>query len=234
MSPAVIFDVDGVLVDSYRAHFQSWRDVAAEHGLTLSEGQFAATFGQTSRTIIRRLWGEDLTDREVERFDQRKEARFRRLVAADFPTMDGAVELIAALREAGFALAVGSSGPPANIALALERMGAPSAFAVVVHGADVTRGKPDPQVFEMAAARLGVPPPDCAVIEDAPAGIAAANAAGMASVALVSTGRHAADFADANADLTVTSLRALSPPLIRRLIEKASAHSNDQETMSGY
>jgi beta-phosphoglucomutase len=186
---AVIFDMDGVLVDSYRAHWQSWRMMAAEIGRGLTEEQFLRTFGRTSREIIAEHWGAAaLTEEQVLAFDRRKEALYREIVAHDFPAMDGARELIVELHAAGFKLAVGSSGPPENVALALEKLGVCNLFHAVVTGADVTRGKPDPQVFLLAAQRLGVEPRHCAVIEDAPVGIAAANAAGMTSIALLSTG----------------------------------------------
>lgn len=218
MRRAVIFDVDGVLVDSYDAHFRSWRDVLRENDLDMSESEFAETFGRTSREIIRRFWGDAVDDATARAIDDRKEALYRDLVHAAFPAMDGAVELIDALRAAGFALAVGSSAPPENVQLTLDLLGRREAFAVTVTGRDVTRGKPDPQVFQLAAERLGIAPARCAVIEDAPAGIRAANAARTMSVALVGTASRAALRA-AGARLTVGSLRELGPELLSRLID---------------
>ena len=213
----VIFDMDGVLVDSYQAHWQSWHFMADELGKGLTEAQFVSTFGRTSREIIAEHWGANsLTPEEIAEFDRRKEALYRELVDRDFPAMDGASELIRALSGAGFRLAVGSSGPPENVALAVERLGAGQYFNTLVTGRDVTRGKPDPQVFLLAAERMGVAPADCAVVEDAPVGIAAANAAGMASIALLSTG-HTAESVKA-AKLIVNSLRDLSPERIAGLI----------------
>lgn len=206
---AVIFDVDGVLVDSYQVHFQSWQRVAAEYELELTEDQFAAMFGRTSRENIVEFWGsEQLSEDQITQLDRSKEAAYRELVAVDFPAMDGAVELIRSLYDSGFALAVGSSAPPDNVDLTLEKLGTRALFDAVVTRADVTRGKPDPQVFLIAAERLGVLPKRCAVIEDSPAGITAANAAGMTSIALVSTGHE--DESLAAADLRVHSLRELS------------------------
>src|SRR5262245_23463193 len=184
---AVIFDVDGVLVDSYQAHLHSWVLMAREHGLEITEEEFASTFGQTSREIIVRFWGPGLDAAAREALDARKEAIYRDLIRVEFPAMPGAVALIDALAADGFLLAVGSSGPPENVALTLERIGRRERFQGIVTGRDVTRGKPDPQVFEIAAERLDVPAHRCAVIEDAPVGIVAARAAGMASVALVGT-----------------------------------------------
>lgn len=210
---AVIFDVDGVLVDSYDAHFESWSRMAREVGREMTLGQFAATFGRTSREIIEHHWGQGtLSDAEIREFDDRKEALYRDIVRDAFPAMDGAAELIAALHAAGVPVGVGSSGPPENVALAIERLGVESVVAARVTGRDVTRGKPDPQVFLLAAERLDVVPARCAVIEDAPAGIAAANAAGMLSIALQSTGHTPEDAREARH--VVQSLRELSPDVI--------------------
>ncbi|MCP4663302.1 MAG: HAD family phosphatase [bacterium] len=219
MHQAVIFDVDGVLVDSYEAHFQSWKIVAAESALALGAAQFAETFGRTSRDIIRLLWpgGRELDEGTVRALDERKEAIYREIIAEDFPVMDGARELVEALGAAGMRLAVGSSGPPENVELVLDQLGGRALFAAVVTGRDVRRGKPDPQVFLIAARRLNVPAAECVVVEDAPAGIQAAKAAGMAGVALVSTGRRAEEFDGVQPDLVVRSLRELSAERLRGL-----------------
>ena len=219
MERAVLFDVDGVLVDSFEAHFQSWLRLAEENGFSFTREDFTATFGRTSRDIIAALWPVDHLDAEqIRSLDDRKEALFRGLVAADFPSMDGAAELIDGLAEAGFLLAVGSSGPPENISLVLERLGRKEAFGAVVTGMDVTAGKPDPQVYLLTAERLGIEPERCVVVEDAPAGIAAARAADMASIGLASTGRTVQELR--RADLVVRSLRELTPQVIRALIER--------------
>jgi beta-phosphoglucomutase len=218
---AVIFDVDGVLVDSYHAHCESWGKLATHHGLRVSESQFAAVFGRTSREIIAELWHDQrLTSGKIAELDAEKEAIYRAIVAERFPAMDGAPELIHALDDAGFALAVGSSGPPENIFLTLDRLGVRVLISVVVTGLDVERGKPDPQVFLLAAGRLGIAPSRCAVVEDAPAGIAAANAGGMTSIALVSTGHSPESLAAAH--LRVQSLRELTPQRIRGCVQSAS------------
>jgi beta-phosphoglucomutase len=218
----VIFDMDGVLVDSYQAHLQSWRETARAWGRDMTEAQFARTFGRVSREIIAEHWGHDaLSEADLQTFDHEKEAAYRRIVASNFPAMDGARELIAALHSAGFKLAVGSSGPPENVQLAIDRLQSASLFHALVTGRDVTRGKPDPQVFLVAAQRLGLEPGRCAVIEDAPVGIAAANAAGATSIAMLSTGHTREKTAAANPLLIVNSLRELSPASIVRLIGQA-------------
>ncbi|QDU95613.1 HAD family hydrolase [Lignipirellula cremea] len=214
---AVIFDVDGVLIDSYHAHFESWRIVAAEHGMVMTPEDFHATFGRTSRETVRAAWPErSFSDEQVRQLDEEKEAVYRKLLAENFPAMPGAVALIADLAATGVGLAVGSSGPPPNVRLTLDLLGCKEQFQVVVTGADVTRGKPDPEVFLTAAQRLGLSPADCLVIEDAAAGIKAAQSAGMKAVGLVSTGHTRQELAAADllvdqlADLTVARLQQLA------------------------
>ncbi len=213
---AVIFDVDGVLVDSYQAHFQSFRAMLEKLGTKFTESQFRATFGRTTRDIVAELHDGEMTDEEIRHFDDRKEALFRDIVRQDFPAIDGAVELVNSLADAGFALAVGSSGPPENVQLTLNCLACGNRFAAQVTGGDVTRGKPDPQVFLLAAERLGVPPDRCAVVEDAPAGVEAANRAEMASIALTGTATREQL---SHARLVVDSLRELSPEVIAKLID---------------
>jgi beta-phosphoglucomutase len=211
---AVIFDVDGVLIDSYQAHYKSWLQMFAEHGVSFTEQEFRGTFGRTSHDIIAALYGADLSDADIRTWDDRKEALYRDIIRESFPAIDGAVELLDALHAAGFHLGVGSSGPPENIALTLECLGRANLFDAVVTRIDVTRGKPDPQVFQIAGERLDAEPGQCVVVEDAPAGIEAANRAGMASVALTGTATRAEL---SHAKLVVDSLRELTPERLRAL-----------------
>jgi beta-phosphoglucomutase len=211
----VIFDVDGVLVDSYQGHLRSWVAMAREHGLEITEAQFAETFGQTSREVIARFWGDRVDDAERRALDERKEAIYRGLIRESFPAMDGAVALIDACIAAGMPLGVGSSAPRANVELTLELLRRRDAFAAIVSGEDVTRGKPDPQVYVLAAERLGLPPGRCIVVEDAPVGVRAGRAAGARVAALVGTAPRER-YADA--DVIVGSLRELSPARLAALV----------------
>jgi beta-phosphoglucomutase len=219
---AVIFDMDGVLIDSYAPHFESWRRLYNELGIEYSEAAFAADFGQTSRDILRRRLPGGLTEARFREVDDRKESYYRDIIRESFPAMDGADALIQALAAGGFRMAVGSSGPPENVQLAIEKLPSGRLITAIVTGADVTRGKPDPQVFLMAAERLGVPPARCAVVEDAIHGVEAAKRAGMTAIALVGTSTRA-DLAAA--DLVVDSLRELSPSGIRDLIASRAKES---------
>jgi beta-phosphoglucomutase len=213
----VVFDMDGVLIDSFAAHFESWRRLAAEEGREYTRSQFLAGFGRTSREVIADQWGPGpLAEERIRELDDRKESLFREIISREFPAMDGAKELIESLADANFRVAVGSSGPPANVRLAIERLGIGSRLSAIVTGGDVHRGKPDPQVFQLAAERMAVRPSRCVVVEDAPVGVEAAKRGGMRAIGLASTGRTVEQLS--GADLVVKSLRELTRERFDELI----------------
>jgi beta-phosphoglucomutase family hydrolase len=199
---AVLWDLDGVLVDSAPFHFQAWRELMASLGRELSEVDFRRTFGWRNDAILRDLVGE-LPAAEVERLGARKEALFRRAALGNIVPLPGALALLRLLRERGFKLALVSSTPQGNIDLILGSLGVEEDFEVIVGEEDVKQGKPDPEGFLLAARRLGVPPAECVVIEDAPAGVEAAKRGGMLCVG-VSRNRPREVLAEA--DLVVESL----------------------------
>jgi len=202
----VIFDMDGVLVDSADAHLRSFQQLARENGREVTEDQFAKTFGRQNRDIIPILIGET-DEAALIRLADRKEAIYRDLVRDDMPVVGGAVSLIESLHRRGVKLAVGSSGPRPNIELILQSLGVREKMDAIVSGDDVTRGKPHPDVFIQACDRLGLPCERCIVIEDAPAGIQAAKAAGTYAVAIMI---HHAEGSFPDADLVVQRLGDLS------------------------
>ena len=212
---AVIFDMDGVLVDSYEAHFESWRRMAQARGLDpMSQDMFAKTFGRTTWDIITDRWPR-IAKEEIPSLDDQKEATFREILTEHFPEMPGASELLACLHKAGFALAIGSSGPPANVQVILKQLRNADLFAATVDASQVRLGKPNPDVFLTAAGKLGVKPARCVVVEDAPAGVQAARAAGMSVIARVGTVTRDRL---ASADLVVDSLREITPQVVDGLI----------------
>lgn len=202
----VIFDMDGVLVDSADAHLESWRLLAAELGESIDESLFAQTFGRQNKDIIPLVFGRT-GEEEIRRLADRKESLYRGLVRDSPPVVSGAVDLVRSLHEAGAVLAVGSSAPRANVELIVSAMGAADCFAALVTSEVVSRGKPDPEVFLAAAERIGLLPSRCVVIEDAPAGVAAAKAAGAWCVGVRL--HHSAEALGA-ADLTVGKLEELT------------------------
>jgi beta-phosphoglucomutase len=216
MGEGVIFDMDGVLVDSGPAHQESWQRVARRHGVEVSPDRFRQTFGLPSRDIIRRIWGDKVTDNEVARIDQEKEAVYRELIRDHIPLMPGCREMLERLRRARLWLAVATSSSPENLDLVISDGLIANFFQAEVHGFDVAFGKPAPDCFLLAAERLGLPPATCVVLEDAPVGIEAAHAAGMRVIALAGT--HPADrLSAAGAERVVSTLDGVTPELVRTL-----------------
>lgn len=213
----VIFDVDGVLIDSYTAHFETWRDCARQHGRDCTEAEFARAFGRTSREVMRETWDPNITDEEIAAFEDEKESRYRDLIRQEFPAMPGARELIQALAAAGIPMAIGSSGPPLNVHLVVELLGAVQQIGTVITGADVAIGKPNPDVFLQGARGIGLPPEKCIVLEDAPPGIEAALAGGMKCLGVVSKGRTRPELHRAHQH--VTDLTEVTYEMLRQLIE---------------
>jgi beta-phosphoglucomutase len=206
--PAVIWDVDGTLVDTAAFHFAAWQRLADEIGRPFTEIDFAATFGRRNPEIIRAVFDPGADGRKCAELGERKETYYRdstREHGVDL--LPGAGELLRGFGELGWPQALGSSAPRGNLDLILELTDTGRYFAAIVSGDDVTRGKPDPQVFQVAAAKLGVKPARCVVFEDAVAGVEAAKAAGMKCVAVRFVGHHSADkLVAAGADLVVDSL----------------------------
>lgn len=214
----VIFDMDGVLVDSYNTHYRSWVNTMRPHGLAVSAEDFARTFGKTAREVIRELWPGRFDDDQVGGIDRAKEAEYRRLLGESFPEMPGASELIQSLHDDGFRLAIGSSGPVENVELIRRSLSTGGLFDAAVHGGMVRRGKPDPEVFLIAAQKIGLPPGHCAVIEDSPVGLEAARRAGTLAIGL--TGTATRERLLELADHVVDSLRDLTPATIRSLLPR--------------
>jgi len=215
---AVIFDMDGVLIDSYHAHLEAWMRLGEELGRPITEAQFIPTFGRRNREIFDSLWPGLIPESETDRWGDWKERAYREIVTAHFPAMDGAAELLDALKAAGFALAIGSSGPPENVEVALRGLQRTHVFDAIVDGREVTHGKPHPEVFLKAAEKLGIEPGRAAVVEDSLAGLEAAARAGMTPLGL--TGTFPRDRLDGHAVLVVDSLRELSPRVIADLIDR--------------
>jgi len=202
----VIFDLDGVLVDTGWAHKQSWYDLAEKEGFGMSDEFFYSTFGMQNYQIIPMLLGQEVSAEEVDRLSDWKEQRYRELITEKLTLANGAKELLDDLKNEGFLLAIGSSAPRANLDLILERLQVQTFFDVYVTKEDVSKGKPAPETFLKAAEKLALPAGRCVVVEDAVQGIEAGKAAGMRVVAITTT-RNRADLAEA--DLVVDSLAEL-------------------------
>lgn len=204
---AVLWDMDGVLVDSGDLHRRAWRRFLAAQGQPVSDKIFERGFGRPNEQVLPAYFG-DLPKTEIRRLSEEKEACYRDLVRAEgASSTPGALAWMARFAQAGLRQALATSGCRANADLIVDRMGIRPHLSAVVTSEDVTRGKPHPDVFLRTAARVSVPPSHCLVIEDSVHGVQAACAAGMRCVAIKTT--HAAGKLD-GADLVLPDMRAFS------------------------
>jgi len=203
---AVLWDMDGVIADTGPYHFQAWQETFKKKGIHFTAEDFKRRFGQRNDTIIRSIIGGCLSQDEIDIIASEKEAEYRRRVAHTVKPLPGAIELIKLLKEHGAKTAIASSAPMENIQLILSDLGIDNCFDTIVWGREVAEGKPSPQVFLLAARKLGVQPQECVVVEDAVAGVAAAKRAGMKCVAVTNT--HP-EVSLKEADLIVDTLEAV-------------------------
>jgi beta-phosphoglucomutase len=205
--------MDGTLLDSAEYHWLAWRESLAAEGFPLTYERFVASFGQRNDTILRGYFGPDLPMSEVDRIGAAKETRYRALVRErGVALLPGVGRWLAQLRASGWRQAIASSAPRLNVEAILAALDIESRFDAIVSAEDVQRGKPDPQVFLLAAERVGAPPARCIVVEDAPAGVEGAHRGGMRAIGVRST--HAA----IHADITVDTLAELPDDAFERLI----------------
>jgi HAD superfamily hydrolase (TIGR01509 family) len=166
MIGAVLWDLDGTLVDSEEYHWRSWRDTAAAEGVILTYAQFLDSFGKKNDLILRGWLGSDASAERIQRVGDAKEIEYRRLARSEgLKPLPGAAEWVARLHASGWKQAVASSAPRANIEAVMEALGFERYIDATVAAEDVTRGKPAPDVFLEAAQRLGLPPERAIVVE---------------------------------------------------------------------
>ena len=213
MDHAVLWDLDGTLVDSAELHWVSWRDTLAAQGIEISYQQFLDSFGQKNDRILPGWLGPSATAERIRAVGRAKEAEYRRLAAVHGLTpLPGAADWVHRLHRRGWRQAIASSAPRQNVEVMLRALGVDQAFDAIVAAEDVTSGKPDPEVFLTAASRLSLSPSRCIVVEDAAAGVEAARRAGIRCIG-VNAGAALA------ADLAVSSLRDLPDDAFERLLD---------------
>jgi beta-phosphoglucomutase len=207
-----IWDMDGTLVDTAQLHFEAWATACREKGRDFNKEDFAATFGQRNPEIINKLFGYRFSEAESAALGDHKEELYRAAARTHgVELLPGVAALMPGLHRAGVRQAIGSSAPRANLDLILRLTKIEDYLQAIVAAEDTQRGKPDPQVFLIAADRLGVPAKSCVVFEDAVAGVQAAKAGGMACVAVRFVGHHPEEkLRAAGADRVVKSLEQIS------------------------
>jgi HAD superfamily hydrolase (TIGR01509 family) len=185
---AFIFDMDGTIVDNMAFHTKSWLAFFERRGQTLDADEFfRATAGRQGHEIMSAYMGAHLSKEESAALDFEKESLYRELYAPHLAAVNGFVDFIARAKQAGIRLAVATAAPTENIAFTLDGLDLRKEFDAIAGAADVARGKPNPDVFLLAAERSGALPVNSIVFEDAPLGVEAARRAGMRAVVLTTT-----------------------------------------------
>ncbi|MHB0999854.1 MAG: HAD family hydrolase [Armatimonadota bacterium] len=216
-----IFDMDGVIIDNSDFHVLAFEEWCREKDAPFDRDYFEKhLFGKQNRDIFIALTGTELSPDDLKFEEDNKEALYRKVYADHRKPVDGLIPFLRDLKENGFGLAIATSGPPENVAFILEGVGAEGLFDAAVTCKEVTVGKPNPQVFLLAAEKLGIPPEMCAVFEDSVPGAQAAVASGSVLVG-VSTGHSHLD----NAAVMVADFTEISAEKVADLI-KAHAEAS--------
>lgn len=188
MLAGVIFDLDGVIVDSHPAHKRAWKRFFQSIGKEVSNEDLAFVLeGRKREDILRHFLG-DLSEEQVRHYGAKKEELFRGS-AQELKTIDGLPDFLEQLEAAGLPLALASSASRSRAEYMLKGLELKARFEVIVTGDDVAKGKPDPAIFQLAARGLGLGPENLLVCEDAVSGVEAAKVAGMKCLAIAANGR---------------------------------------------
>lgn len=187
VAKAYLFDMDGVLVDNCHYHVLSWLEFAKRHGGKLTKEQIVAWMGAPGRDYIARMFDEPVSPERVTQMMEEKEELYREIYRPVMEPRKGLIDLLRTATEAGIPCAVVTGGSRSNVDFVLDGLHIRDRFICIVDSAQYARGKPAPDCYLQAAARLGIAPCDCVVFEDAVNGLESAQAAGMRTVAITGT-----------------------------------------------
>lgn len=184
---AVLWDMNGVIADTKQFHIAAWQETFAKRKLKPSKEDFNRLFGARNDFVVRKFLGGGLSEEDIKTMAQEKEVNFQRMIKGNIKALPGVIKLLNTLKKGNFKLALTSSAPRESIDLVNNELNTGQYFDCIVSGQETAKNKPDPQVYLLAAEKLGAQPEDCIVIEDSPFGIEAAKAAGMRCLAITNT-----------------------------------------------
>lgn len=219
MLKGVLFDMDGVLVNNLEIHRQAFAEFFRRYCVERTFDELSRVFGKGNDDIMGELMPADVVERVgIRQLGYEKEAIYREIYAPIITPQPGLLAFLAECEREGLRSAVGSSGYKANVDFVLDKCNIRRYFEATVAGDEVTRCKPDPEIYLTAAAKLGLDACECIVFEDAEAGIEAAKRAGMKVVALATTFDR--EFlATTDADMIIGDFRDISVEQLRTLVE---------------
>ncbi len=184
---AVIFDMDGVIVNNHEYHFKAWMEFAEKYEFHLDADIYRDQFnGKTNKDIFEMIF-EDLNPEQIAEFSKEKEAMYRELYDSEMATTPGLLDFLASLKRNRIKIGLATSAPPENVDFILDGLQLRPEFDVIVDGTEVDRGKPDPEIYQIAMTKLNVNPKNCIVFEDSIAGIEAGTEAGCKVVGLATS-----------------------------------------------
>ena len=218
-NPTFIFDLDGTMIDNMMVHHRAWQRKLAALGLQLSLEEVRQNIHGINEEIIARLFGDRFTPEERHRIAWEKEAEYREIFLHELQLIDGLEAFLQAASARRIPMGIGTAAPPENVQFVLDNLHLHPLFPVVIDSSQVTKGKPDPEVFLRVAQGLNAQPQQCVVFEDSPTGAEAARRAGMKAV-IVTTTHPAEEFAHLDNVLrTIPNFRELS-------VEEVLSHFN--------
>jgi beta-phosphoglucomutase family hydrolase len=221
MAEAVVFDLEGTLIDMVESHVKAYDEVlAAGYGSRFVMDDLIAGYGKAPWRIVQMFLqrnGVSASERQCRLIADEKQKILRAKYAGLVAVLPGVRALLKSLKDSKMRLAVASSSPRENVKFMLAAPGLRDFFDVVVAGEDVREAKPDPALFLLTAQRLGVNPPSCAAVEDSTFGVEAAKAAGMKVVAVMTGGRKRDELEALGPDLVIKDLTEASADTFRRL-----------------
>jgi beta-phosphoglucomutase len=213
-----IFDMDGTMVDNMMVHHRAWQHILAENGIELSMDEVKSKIHGINEEILEREFGDFFSPADRKRIAWEKEASYRRIFKDELELIAGLPQLLEEAHQAGIPMAIASAAPPENVDFVLDNLDLRHYFKAVVHASMVEKGKPDPEVFEKAAAGLGVAAADCVIFEDSPTGAEAARRADSATI-IITTTHGAEEFAHMpNVRATLPDFQGVTVESIRRLL----------------
>lgn len=215
---AIIFDMDGVIVDNHQYHLRSWLSFFERNGIQMTETEYKEKVnGRVMHTVLPTILGRSLSPDEIRTLGEQKETEYRDLYRSEIEPTPGLVDFLQELQQQDIPRAIATSAPPSNVDFTLEGTQLRKYFPVIVDDTMVTTGKPDPEVYLKSAEQLGMPPEQCVVFEDAILGIQAGKNAGMPVVALATT--HSRKELEAtNADYVIDDFTGLTVEKLRKVL----------------
>ena len=213
---AVIFDMDGVLVDSNPFHKKAIHHFCEEHQLSVTERELnEKVYGRTNKEWINYLFGGQLTPAEINKYEKEKESLYRSLHGPSMVPVAGLIPFLGLLRANNIPMAVGTSAPPENADFILNKIGALPYFKTILNSSHIDKGKPDPEIYIKTARQLDLSPSQCIIFEDSLSGVVAGKTAGSKVVGVCTT--HSPEELSMT-DVTIADFRGLDLPFLQRLM----------------